>query len=88
MQVPFPELTYLRLWSDGTSLSVLPGGSAPRLRTLKLKGIPFPAVRDLLLSAGDLVDLTLSAYSSFGVRFTRVDGRLLVLFEEARITLA
>ncbi|KAI0284791.1 hypothetical protein BC826DRAFT_143458 [Russula brevipes] len=59
MQVPFPELTYLRLWSHGISLSVLPGGSTPRLRTLRLDCVPFLAVRNLLLSAGDLVNLTL-----------------------------
>jgi hypothetical protein len=61
MQVPFPELTYLRLWLYVISpVSVLLGGSAPRLRTLELKGILFPAVRDLILSASYLVDLTLS----------------------------
>jgi hypothetical protein len=63
IQVPFPELTYLELWSDDRSMSVLPdsflGGSAPRLRTLQLMGIPFPALPNLLLSASDLVDLTL-----------------------------
>ncbi|KAI0290298.1 hypothetical protein BC826DRAFT_1106533 [Russula brevipes] len=58
MQAPFPELTYLRLYSGLPSLSVV-GGSAPRLRTLQLKNIPFPAVQNLILSAGDLVDLTL-----------------------------
>jgi hypothetical protein len=59
MQVPFPELTYLRLGLYGTSVAVLPGICAPHLRTLELKDISFPAVRDLILSAGDLVDLTL-----------------------------
>jgi hypothetical protein len=62
MQAPFPELTYLRLWSDGGSTLALPnsflGGSAPRLRTLKLGNISFPAVSNLLLSASDLVDLS------------------------------
>ncbi|KAI0285566.1 hypothetical protein BC826DRAFT_117995 [Russula brevipes] len=59
MHVPFPELTYLQLSTHGSSPSFLPGGSAPRLRTLKLKDIPFLAARDLIMSAGDLVDLTL-----------------------------
>ncbi|KAI0302764.1 hypothetical protein BC826DRAFT_432022 [Russula brevipes] len=63
MRAPFPELTYLRLWSDYFSTPVIPGsflgGSAPRLRTLKLRGMSFPALPNLLLSAGDLVDLTL-----------------------------
>ncbi|KAI0284790.1 hypothetical protein BC826DRAFT_1109559 [Russula brevipes] len=61
MQVPFSELTYLQLWlHDIPPLTVLPGGSAPRLRTLDLSGIPFPAVRDLILSASYLVRLSLS----------------------------
>ncbi|KAI0284175.1 hypothetical protein BC826DRAFT_973438 [Russula brevipes] len=59
MQVPFPELTYLELGLYGTSVSFLSGVCAPRLRTLELKDIPFPAVRNLILSAGDLVNLTL-----------------------------
>jgi hypothetical protein len=59
MQVPFPELTYLQLWSDYPFVTVLPAGSTPHLRTLKLHHVPFPVVRDLLLSAGDLVDLSL-----------------------------
>ncbi|KAI0299307.1 hypothetical protein BC826DRAFT_996543, partial [Russula brevipes] len=64
MQVPFPELTHLRLRSDYRSTSVLPdsilGGSAPRLHTLWLAGISsFPALPNLLLSASGLVCLTL-----------------------------
>ncbi|KAI0285569.1 hypothetical protein BC826DRAFT_118033 [Russula brevipes] len=59
MQVPFPELTYLQLGACA-SLSVLPVESAaPRLRTLKLKDFPFRAVRSLIMSASDLVDLKL-----------------------------
>jgi hypothetical protein len=63
MQVPFPELTDLRFWSEYGSTSVLPdsflGGSAPRLRKLSLERISFPALPSLLLSASDLVDLIL-----------------------------
>jgi hypothetical protein len=63
MWVPFPELTYLRLWSDDVYAPILPdsflGGSAPRLRKLKLRDISFPALPNLLLSAGDLVYLSL-----------------------------
>jgi hypothetical protein len=63
MRVPFPELTYLELWSYDGSSPVLPdsflGGSAPRLRTLQLSGIPFPAAPHLLFSARNLVDLAL-----------------------------
>jgi hypothetical protein len=87
MQVPFPELTHLVLWSDNESTSVLPdsflGGSAPRLQTLWLSGISFPALPNLLLSASDLVTLSLLACPSFGVHFTPGDGRLLVLLEQA-----
>ena len=64
MQVPFPELTALLLWSNETaSEPVLPnsflGRSAPRLRHLQLRGIPFPGLPKLLLSATHLVRLHL-----------------------------
>jgi hypothetical protein len=51
-------------------------------------GIPFPALPNLLLSASDLVDLSLTRLPHSGYHFTRVDGRLLVLFEQAQITFA
>ncbi|KAI0288131.1 hypothetical protein BC826DRAFT_1107944 [Russula brevipes] len=66
MQVPFPELTHLVLLSEGLPTPVLPlpdsflGGSAPRLQTLKLSHISFPALPNLLLSATDLVDIDIS----------------------------
>ncbi len=63
MQVPFPQLTELRLISNGETPPVVPdsflGGSAPRLRTFKLEGIPFPGLPKLLLSATHLVRLYL-----------------------------
>ncbi|KAI0298253.1 hypothetical protein BC826DRAFT_1103180 [Russula brevipes] len=66
LRMPFPELTSLRLFSDGRLVPVLPdsflGGSAPRLRTLGLRGFPFPGVLNLPLSSAstsDLVDLNL-----------------------------
>ena len=63
MQVPFPKLTYLRLSSNGETVSALPdsflGGSAPRLTGLVLAGIPFPGLPKLLLSATQLVTLCL-----------------------------
>jgi hypothetical protein len=64
---PFPELTHLRL--SGTGLeSILPdsflGGTAPRLRSLELDGVPFPA--KLLLSATHLVRLDLLYIPSSG----------------------
>ena len=64
MRVPFPELTDLSLssWDDETS--VIPdsflGGSAPRLRSLTLEGIPFPGLPTLLLSATHLVQIWLT----------------------------
>jgi len=54
------------LLSEYVSTPVLPlpdsflGGSAPRLQTLKLCHISFPALPNLLLSATDLVDLSLT----------------------------
>ena len=61
MQKPFPALEYLdiRLFDD--PILVLPdsflGGSAPRLRTLHLVDILFPALTKLLLSTSHLVEL-------------------------------
>jgi hypothetical protein len=65
MQVPFPELTDLRLssFTSDDEMPVIPdsflGGSAPRLRHFFLDGIPFPGLPTLLLSANHLVDLRL-----------------------------
>ena len=60
MQVPFPELTDLQLFLDD---EVIPdsflGGSAPRLRSFKSHGIPFPGLPKLLLTATHLVNLYL-----------------------------
>jgi hypothetical protein len=73
----FPALTHLRLGRSQFSLApptpALPDGflgeSAPRLQSLELRCVPFPALPKLLLSANDLVHLTLedipdSAYIS------------------------
>jgi hypothetical protein len=61
MQVPFPELTDLELWSLAETPPVIPdsflAGSAPRLQYFTLSGIPFPGLPKLLLSANHLVDL-------------------------------
>ena len=65
MQERFPALVHLKLASSygGHPILALPdgflGGSAPRLQSLKLNRIPFPALPNLLLSATDLVSLTL-----------------------------
>jgi len=64
MQVPFPQLTELELFSNGETPPVVPdsflGGSAPHLRIFQLDGIPFPGLPKLLLSATHLVTLDLS----------------------------
>jgi hypothetical protein len=65
MQQQFPALIHLLLESasDSHPAPALPdgflGGLAPRLQSLKLYSIPFPALPKLLLSATDLVNLTL-----------------------------
>ena len=63
MQQPFPELTYMSLWSVDETVAVVPdsflGGSAPRLQYLEMNFIPFPGLPKLLLSATHLVDLHL-----------------------------
>ena len=63
MQEPFPALTYLDLVSKDKTGPVIPdsflGGSAPRLRSLSLDRIPFSSLPRLLLSATDLVHLSL-----------------------------
>jgi hypothetical protein len=63
IQVPFPELKYLRLRSYG-SVTVIPdsflGGFAPRLRYVSLDHISFLGLPNLLLSANHLVYLGLT----------------------------
>jgi len=60
----FPALTTLKLLCFGQNVPVLPdsflGGSAPCLRSLHLDGIPYPSMGKLLLSATNLVQLSLS----------------------------
>jgi hypothetical protein len=60
---PFPALTSLDLSSNDERPLVLPdlflGGSAPRLRSIWLDGIPFPGIGKLLRSTTDLVTLSL-----------------------------
>jgi hypothetical protein len=63
MQVPFPSLTDLLLhcWDEPPVIpDTFLGGSAPRLRSLKIEWIPFPGIPILLSSATHLVDLDLS----------------------------
>ena len=72
MQVQLPRLNHLLLGSfdDGHPAPALPdgflGGSAPRLLSLKLNSVGFPALPKLLLSATDLVHLTLENISHSG----------------------
>ena len=62
MQVSFPELTEMQLGSDDETLPVIPNsfldGSAPRLESFSLDGIPFPGLPKLLRSATQLVSLS------------------------------
>ena len=64
MRDPFSALTSLLLSSPNINAPALPdsflGGSAPRLQTLILSRIPFPALPKLVLSTHDLVQLRLS----------------------------
>ena len=61
MQEPFPVLVHLSVYSE--KVSALPdgflGGSAPPLRQLDLCNVLYPALPTLLLSAGNLVNLSL-----------------------------
>jgi hypothetical protein len=80
IQVPFPELMYLRLFSHDFYVTtddylyfttpVIPDsfldGSAPRLRELELSNILFPGLPKLLLSANHLVRLGLFNISHSG----------------------
>jgi hypothetical protein len=65
MKRRFPELTDLTLRSNNENVPAIPnsflGGSAPRLRSLEFRGIPFifPALGKLLLSTTDLLTLHL-----------------------------
>jgi hypothetical protein len=63
MRHPFPALTHLEIWFHDEMAPVISdsflGGSAPRLQSLCLERIPFPALPNLLLSATDLVTLQL-----------------------------
>jgi hypothetical protein len=64
MQVPFPELMALQLFSNGETLPVIPDSfldrSAPHLQFFTLHGVPFPGLPKLLLSADHLVYLALT----------------------------
>ena len=67
---PFPALTALSLFVYEPNVPVLPdsflGGSAPRLRSLDLLGIPYPSIGTLLSSTTNLVELSLCGISHSG----------------------
>ena len=70
MNVPFPNLADLRLYSYDETPPVLHdsflGGSATRLHSFKLSGISFPGLPGLLLSSTHLVRLYLERISHSG----------------------
>ncbi|KAH9160962.1 hypothetical protein EDB89DRAFT_816574 [Lactarius sanguifluus] len=66
MQEPFPALTHLGFQPTPFSAVTLPplpdtflGGSAPRLQTVYMSRVPFPAAPTLFSSAHDLVNIRL-----------------------------
>ena len=70
MQVPFPELADLRLFSNDEMVPVIPDssldGCAQSLRVFMLGGISFPGLPKQLLSTTNLVFLRLSAIPHSG----------------------
>jgi len=66
MQEPFPVLAYLDLETKDGTAPIIPdtflGGCAPHLKILSLRGIPIPfrGLRRVILSATDLVFLSLT----------------------------
>ena len=88
MQVPFPELTDLRLSSFGMRTPAIPDsfldGSAPRLRSFELHGIHFPGLPKLLLSATHLVSLSLSNIPDSGYISPEAMAALLSMLSSLR----
>jgi hypothetical protein len=70
MERPFPKMSDFFLASFGEIVTGLPdlflGGSAPRLRSLMLEGIPFPALPNLLLTSTNLFRLRLQDIPASG----------------------
>ena len=67
---PLPLLTRFALWSTDQSVSVLPetllGGSAPRLKSFRLRAIPFPSFPKFTSSFTHIADLFLSDIPNSG----------------------
>ena len=76
MDKPFPSLVKLKIESKVTNGLMIPhsflGGSAPRLQSLSLDGVLYPAIRKLLLATHELVSLHLYHLprSGRGYRYT------------------
>ena len=71
MEEPFPMLSRLTIIASSTDgLPVLPakflGGSAPCLQSIYLRGVPFSSLPPLLVSASNLVSLTVELLSYTG----------------------
>ena len=84
MQQPFPVLSSLRLSVTNTEIAYVSsdaflGGSAPRLKSVSLIGIRFPALPKLLSSARDLVYLDLGHSSTADISLAEVVTCLSVL---------
>jgi len=76
MQEPLPVLTYVEVTTEGESAPVLPetflGGSAPRLQSFSLHGIPFPSFPKFILSATHIKYLRLTGIPESGYVSPRV----------------
>jgi len=91
MQEPFQSLRTLRL-SCRAEVRDVPvitdtflGGSAPRLQVIELCHIPFPTLPKLLLSANDLVRLSLEDIKRAGYISPDVMATCLAVFDKARL---
>ena len=87
MSQPFPVLIDLELSSFEEDPPILPdsflGGSLPRLRSLNLWGIPFPAIGKLLLSTRHLVTLYLGSIPPSG--YISPEAMVAILSELTRL---
>ena len=92
MQQSFPVLSSLHLSStNGGITCVIPdaflGGSAPRLKSVLLSGIRFPALPKLLSSARDLVNLDLGCFSIDDISLEAMVTSLSVLTKLQSLTI-
>ena len=88
MEVPFPKLTDLRLWSYDETPAIpdsFLGGSAPRLKSFVLVSISFPGLPKLLLSATHLAQLYLFGIPHSGYISPQVIVALLSVLSSLRV---